>query len=134
MRNRLKTTLLITGLAAALGGASAVSAAAPFQDAAASNQAAPATLDNGVSYAGEVGQFEKAQYFYGGRNYCWYDSAWEGPGYYWCGYAWRRGFGFGGRAGWHGFRGGGFRGGGGGFHGDRGGGHGGGHDGGHDRR
>ncbi|MCL2714584.1 MAG: hypothetical protein FWD68_08410 [Alphaproteobacteria bacterium] len=71
-------------------------------------------------------------YFYGGRQYCWYDDAWQGPGYYWCGYAWRRGAGWGGPAGWRGWhRGGGghaVRGGGrGGGGGHGGGGHGGGH-------
>ncbi|HUN98519.1 MAG TPA: hypothetical protein VMU69_20095 [Bradyrhizobium sp.] len=46
---------------------------------------------------------EQAQFFYGGRNYCWYDDGWRGPGYYWCGYAWRRGFGWGGGEGWRGW-------------------------------
>ena len=83
---------------------------------------------------------EKTQVFiFSGHNYCWYDSAWNGPGWYWCGYDGRRGFGWGGGwgfRGWghgfhdfhdfhdHGWHGGGFHGGGhGGFHG--GGGHGG---------
>jgi hypothetical protein len=79
---------------------------------------------------------ELAQFVFGGRNYCWYGDGWQGPGYYWCGYAWRRGFGWGGGAGWHGWGAGGrggFHGGGrGGFHGGgRGGFHGGGHGGGH---
>jgi hypothetical protein len=103
MRDRLKTTLLISGLALALGGASAASAAMTTQDAVANDQAAPARLDNAVSYAGEAGQFEKAQFFWGGRNYCWYPGGWQGPGYYWCGYAWRRGYGWGGPIGWHGW-------------------------------
>ena len=85
---------------------------------------------------------EKTQFFFGGRNYCWYDSAWQGPGFYWCGYAWRQGLGWGGGRGWHGwagggrgFHGGGFHGGfhGGGFHGGFHGGGRGGH-GGHGRR
>ena len=46
---------------------------------------------------------EQAQFFYGGRNYCWYDDGWHGPGYYWCGYAFRRGFGWGGGEGWRGW-------------------------------
>src|SRR5258708_5696696 len=45
-----------------------------------------------------------APYFFGGRQYCWYDSAWSGPGWYWCGYAWRNGLGWGGPGGWHGWR------------------------------
>ena len=44
-----------------------------------------------------------APYFFGGRQYCWYDSAWSGPGWYWCGYAWRNGLGWGGPRGWHGW-------------------------------
>jgi hypothetical protein len=49
---------------------------------------------------------QQAQFFFGGQNYCWYDSGWRGPGFYWCGYAWRRGYGWGGGYGWHGWRGG----------------------------
>jgi len=41
-------------------------------------------------------------YVWGGRRYCWYDNGWQGPGWYWCGYAWRRGYGWGGAYGWHG--------------------------------
>jgi hypothetical protein len=52
-------------------------------------------------------------YMFGGRQFCWYASAWRGPGWYWCGYAWRNGLGWGGPRGWHGWH-------------DRGGGHGGG--------
>ena len=47
---------------------------------------------------------EEAQlYVYGGRRYCFYPDGWRGPGYYWCGYAWRRGFGWGGPMGWRGW-------------------------------
>lgn len=42
-------------------------------------------------------------YIFGGRRYCWYDSGWNGPGWYWCGYAYRRGLGWGGGYGWHGW-------------------------------
>jgi hypothetical protein len=58
----------------------------------------------GVDHPGDA-VLEKAQYFYLGRNWCWYDSAWRGPGFYWCGYAYRRGFGWGGPAGWRGWHG-----------------------------
>ncbi|HEY4075429.1 MAG TPA: hypothetical protein VGM26_00730 [Rhizomicrobium sp.] len=73
-------------------------------------------------------------YAWGGRNYCWYYDGWHGPGYYWCGYRLRRGYGWGGGMGWHGWGGGGYRRGfhagyGGGYHGG-GGFHGGGHAGG----
>jgi len=60
---------------------------------------------------------EKAQFFFGGRNFCFYDDGWHGPGYYWCGYAYRNGFGWGGGEGWNGWH----RGGGGRFHGGGGG-------------
>ena len=45
-------------------------------------------------------------YLFGNQRYCWYDSAWNGPGWYYCGYAFRRGFGWGGAYGWNGWRGG----------------------------
>ena len=45
-----------------------------------------------------------AQYVFHGREYCWYDNGWRGPGFYWCGYATRRGLGWGGGPGWHGWR------------------------------
>lgn len=48
---------------------------------------------------------EKAQVIvYRGRRYCFYWDAWNGPGWYYCGYAWRRGYGWGGGPGWHGWR------------------------------
>src|SRR4051812_49745987 len=59
------------------------------------------------SAADSLGLVEKSQYFYDGRNYCWYPDGWHGPGFYWCGYAWRSGFGWGGPIGWRGWRGGG---------------------------
>ena len=42
-------------------------------------------------------------YLFGGRRYCWYADAWNGPGWYWCGYAYRSGFGWGGAYGWNGW-------------------------------
>lgn len=80
--------------------------------------AAEAAIGDGVLGAREpltsATQVEKAQFFFGGQNYCWYDAGWRGPGWYWCGYANRSGLGWGGGMGWHGWR----RGGrGGGFHG-----------------
>ena len=38
---------------------------------------------------------EPVDYLYRGRNYCWYYDGWQGPGWYWCGYEWRRGYGWG---------------------------------------
>lgn len=54
----------------------------------------------------QIAPIEDAQFVFGGRNYCWYDDAWQGPGWYWCGYAWRHGYGWGGGYGFHGWRGG----------------------------
>jgi hypothetical protein len=69
--------------------------------------AAPAPqLFSGVYDPATPPALEQAQWFWGGRNYCWYDGGWRGPGYYWCGYAWRRGYGWGGGYGWRGWRGG----------------------------
>jgi hypothetical protein len=72
-------------------------------------QAAPQSgLMSGVYSAGDgAPTFQAAQFIFSGRNYCWYPGGWQGPGYYWCGYAWRRGFGWGGGAGWNGWHGGG---------------------------
>jgi len=96
-------------------------------------EAVPASLSDGVYRGNTAPILQSVQYFWGGRHYCWYDDGWHGPGYYWCGYRLREGFGWGGGIGFHGWGGGGFRGGRGGggrggFHG--GGGHGGGHGGG----
>jgi hypothetical protein len=49
-------------------------------------------------------QVENAQFLFGGQNYCWYDDGWSGPGWYWCGYAFRTGLGWGGGDGFHGWR------------------------------
>ena len=89
---------LVALTAATLMGASAIAGGA---------SAAPSggQMIFGVDRPGDAAQLEKAQYFYGGRNYCWYDG-WNGPGYYWCGYGWRRGFGWGGGYGWRGWHGG----------------------------
>jgi hypothetical protein len=47
---------------------------------------------------------ERAQFIYLGRQHCFYPDGWHGPGWYWCGYNWRRGFGWGGPEGWRGWR------------------------------
>jgi len=54
----------------------------------------------------QIAPVEKAQFFWGGYNNCWYDDGWHGPGWYWCGYAWNQGYGWGGGYGWRGWRGG----------------------------
>jgi hypothetical protein len=56
----------------------------------------------GVDHPGDA-VLRDVQYVYLGHDWCWYNGAWRGPGFYWCGYAWRRGFGWGGPAGWRGW-------------------------------
>jgi len=69
-------------------------------------QAAPIGPPDGLRAAlGSLEIVEKAQVFvWHGRRYCWYDDGWQGPGFYWCGYAKRHGLGWGGGAGWHGWQ------------------------------
>jgi hypothetical protein len=43
-------------------------------------------------------------YRFAGREYCFYEDGWHGPGWYWCGYRLREGFGWGGPLGWRGWR------------------------------
>jgi hypothetical protein len=47
---------------------------------------------------------EQVQFRFGAYDYCWYDDGWRGPGWYWCGYAHRVGFGWGGPFGWNNWR------------------------------
>jgi hypothetical protein len=90
--------ILSTVTAAALATSSLVAAA----------QAAPIANQAAVSQpAINLNDVQKTQFFFGGQNYCWYDGGWQGPGFYWCGYAWRHGMGWGGGRGWHGWHGGG---------------------------
>lgn len=95
-----------------LATASALSLAAGGAFFAGDAQAAP--LFNGLQGGAPVSNIEHVQFFFGGRNYCFYPDGWHGPGWYWCGYAFRRGFGWGGGEGFHGWvrggRGGPFRG------------------------
>jgi len=80
--------------------------------------AQPAQLTSGVYVASDAPTLQPAQFFFGGQNYCWYGGGWRGPGYYYCGYAWRQGLGWGGGDGWNGWHGGGNHGGNaGGYHG-----------------
>jgi hypothetical protein len=64
------------------------------------NRAQAAPLLNGLQDAAPASNIENVQFFFGGRRYCWYSEGWQGPGWYWCGYARRRGFGWGGGHGW----------------------------------
>ena len=69
-----------------------------------SAQAAPqASIVFGVDRDAGPLAVTPAQYVYLGHNYCWYDAGWQGAGFYWCGYAMRRGYGWGGGEGWRGW-------------------------------
>ncbi len=47
---------------------------------------------------------QKAQVFWWkGHRYCFYWDGWRGPGWYRCGFHWRRGYGWGGSPGWRGW-------------------------------
>jgi hypothetical protein len=70
-------------------------------------QAAPMSVDPMRDAVQSLNMTQDAQYFYRGRRYCFYPDGWRGPGFYWCGYAWRRGYGWGGGRGWRGWDGGG---------------------------
>ncbi|HZL01103.1 MAG TPA: hypothetical protein VFC47_14525, partial [Caulobacteraceae bacterium] len=102
----MRSLLLTLAATASLAG---VSIATRDANAAPSNR-----LIVAVYRTGDAPSLDRAQFLFGGRNYCWYDGGWQGAGYYWCGYAWRRGYGWGGGYGWNGWRGGhaGYRGGG----------------------
>ena len=65
-------------------------------------KAAPALpgIDRAVSALSSI---EDAAYVYRGRRYCFYNNGWNGPGWYWCGSAYRRGYGWGGYRGWQGW-------------------------------
>jgi hypothetical protein len=73
--------------------------------------AASASVADGVVGASagsaQLLPLEHVQFFFGGQNYCFYPDGWHGPGFYWCGYGNRRGFGWGGPEGWRGWSGGG---------------------------
>lgn len=67
-------------------------------------RAVPAGLAAGIrAAADDMSAVEPAQFIFGGRNYCFYLDGWHGPGWYWCGYAFRHGLGWGGPEGWHGW-------------------------------
>jgi hypothetical protein len=67
-------------------------------------QATPLALPSQLpAVDGGTVPIERVQFVYSGRNYCFYPDGWHGPGWYWCGYASRRGLGWGGVEGWRGW-------------------------------
>ncbi|MGA2494867.1 MAG: hypothetical protein ABSF67_18320 [Roseiarcus sp.] len=85
-------TLHLTGLALAISAGMALPLAGSAQ----------AAMGGALSST-QVLPVEQAQFFFLGHNFCWYDDGWQGPGWYWCGYAWNNGYGWGGGEGWHGW-------------------------------
>lgn len=70
-----------------------------------SAQAAPVShIDPLAGVIGAMSSVDEAQFVTGGRRYCFYPNGWRGPGFYQCGYAFRRGLGWGGPVGWNGWR------------------------------
>ena len=61
------------------------------------SEASPAGGAGALGNAVDSSMTEPAQvYVRAGRRYCFYVDAWRGPGWYRCGFAWRRGLGWGG--------------------------------------
>jgi hypothetical protein len=84
--------IIVAASALTIGGALAIGAA----------QAAVQGGAGTIRAASENGSItEQAQFRFGGYDYCWADDGWRGPGWYWCGYAYRPGFGWGGPIGWN---------------------------------
>jgi hypothetical protein len=67
-------------------------------------EAATISPEGIAAAAQEQSVIDHVQYRFSGREYCWYDDGWRGPGFYRCGYRLRVGYGWGGPSGWHGWR------------------------------
>src|SRR5262245_19687599 len=50
-----------------------------------------------------TGASQAQPFVFEGHSYCWYDDGWRGPGWIRCGFQLRRGLGWGGPTGWHGW-------------------------------
>ncbi len=85
-----------------IAGAAAITAGAVIAPAAQAGSFGPSSGLGSV--ADSLGAPETVQYMWHGRRHCFYPDGWHGPGWYWCGYAHRRGAGWGGPRGWHGWR------------------------------
>lgn len=83
-------------IAVALLTGSIVSIAAAANAGVATN--GPATAAEGLRVIDQV------DFIFGGRKHCWYGEGWNGPGWYWCGYNMRKGKGWGGAEGFHGWK------------------------------
>ncbi len=94
--------MIMRQLVLSIAASTAVLAAAPLANAQMAPEGRPIF---GVESVGGPAPVQNVQFLFSGRNYCWYPVGWHGAGYYWCGYANRRGFGWGGPVGWHGWSG-----------------------------
>jgi hypothetical protein len=81
-----------------------VAAAAGVSASIASNANAMIAATGMSAAVDRLATVEQVQYRWGGRRHCWYPEGWHGPGWYWCGYHHRHGFGWGGGEGWRGWR------------------------------
>ena len=91
--------LFAAGLAAALATVGAAPAqAAMMGDGLNAPAGAPLTRPAQFPFPNPLNLF-----FFGGRDYCWYDDGWRGPGWYWCGYGYNYGYGWGGGWGYNGW-------------------------------
>jgi hypothetical protein len=77
----------------ALGLALALGAVSPFAGAAHAGLSDSAFV---APLSDQLQPLENADFIYNGRQYCWYEDGWRGPGWYWCGYAHWEGAGWGG--------------------------------------
>ena len=85
-----KTSMLLALAATLAAGAMGTALAAP-------------ALPGADRAAEHLTLIDRAAYVYRGRSYCFYLDGWHGPGWYWCGYATRHGYGWGGGEGWRGW-------------------------------
>jgi hypothetical protein len=66
--------------------------------------AAPGSIQGIATAAEDLGMIQNAAFIHEGRKHCWYGRGWHAAGWYWCGYAKRKGLGWGGEEGWNGWR------------------------------
>jgi hypothetical protein len=81
----------------------AVAAASLAATAVAAEPSSSPQLIFGVDRADQTLTATPVQFFYSGQQYCWYPGGWRGPGFYYCGFAFRQGLGWGGPVGWMGY-------------------------------
>jgi hypothetical protein len=101
----MKTTKLMERFRSTIVAALAIGGALAIGLAIGPTQAAVQGGADALRAASENGSItEQAQFRWGGYDYCWADDGWRGPGWYWCGYAYRPGLGWGGPFGWNNWR------------------------------